>query len=335
MATPPLDRDKIVVSQSILYAYVNEIKGPQWYEHKTYRPTWIPPDGYEIIAKVGRGKYSTVFKSAYRREKFVAIKVLVPIDPNRYLREIKILRNLNGGPHIVKLLDLIRDPISDTFSFVFEWVEACDWKATYAKLPLSSVKIILQKLLKALLYAHSNGVMHRDIKPQNIAIDLATLKVRLLDWGLADFYFPRQKYSCHVATRLFKPPELLIEYPYYDFSMDIWSLGLTFACMLFGRPPIQCGENDEEQLECVAELVGGKTILEYAKSLHVEIDSKRATALLKRRGRGISTLTERFKGKFTAEAINLLERFLTVDHRKRISAAEALKHPFFSDIEAQ
>jgi casein kinase II subunit alpha len=335
MANPLLDRDKIVICQSPIYAYVNEIKGPQWYDHKTYRPTWVPPDGYEIITKVGRGKYSTVFKSAYRREKFVAIKLLVPIDPTRYLREIKILSNLKGGPHIVKLIDLVHDTVSDTFSFVFEWVEACDWRSTYAKLSLHFVRIIMYKLLKALLYAHSNGIMHRDIKPQNIAIDLSTLKVRLLDWGLADFYFPRQKYSCHVATRLFKPPELLIEYPYYDYSIDMWSLGLTFACMLFGRSPIQCGDSDEEQLECVAEFVGGKAIHEYATSLQVEIESSRATALLTRRGRGIAAYAEKYhRGKFPDEAIHLLERLLTVDHRKRITARDALKHPFFADLEA-
>jgi casein kinase II subunit alpha len=175
--------------------------------------------------------------------------------------------------------------------------------------------------------------MHRDIKPGNVAIDLATLKVRLLDWGLADFYFPRLKYSCHVATRLFKPPELLIGYPYYDFSIDMWSLGLTFACMLFGCSPIQYGDNDELQLECVAEVVGGKPILEYAKSLRVDIESSKATALLKRRGRGIAAYTEKFHpGKFPEEAINLLERFLTVDQGRRITAAEALRHPFFSDL---
>jgi casein kinase II subunit alpha len=315
MTSVLLDKDKIVIGQSSIYAYVNEIKGPQWYDHKTYRPTWTSPDGYEIVTKVGRGKYSTIFKSAYRRE-------------------IKILSNLKGGPYIVKLLDLVHDAVSDTFSFVSEWVEACDWRSTYSKLPLHSIKVIMYKLLKALLYAHSNGIMHRDIKPQNIAIDLSTLKVRLLDWGLADFYFPRQKYSCHVATRLFKPPELLIDYPYYDYSIDMWSLGLTFACMIFGRSPIQCGDNDEEQLECVAEFVGGKAIHEYATSLQVEIESSRATALLTRRGRGIAAYAEKYhRGKFPDEAIHLLERLLMVDHRRRITARDALKHPFFADLQ--
>jgi casein kinase II subunit alpha len=116
------------------------------------------------------------------------------------------LANLNNGPHIVKLLDLIQDPISGTFSFVFEWVEACDWKSTYAKLPLASTKIIMQKLLQALLYAHSNGVMHRDIKPQNIAIDVSTLKFACLTGALQISIFPAK--SILAILRLFSSNRL-------------------------------------------------------------------------------------------------------------------------------
>jgi casein kinase II subunit alpha len=196
------------------------------------------------------------------------------------------------------------------------------------------MKIIIFKVLKALLFANANGIMHRDIKPHNIAIDPQTWKVRLLDWGLADFYLPRQRYSSHVATRMFKPPELLIEYPYYDYSIDIWSLGVTFAIMLFGRTPVQCGENDEEQLLNVADFVGGKPIIEYAQSLNIELASATKTDLLRCRRKGIAEYVERTqKGrKVPKEAVELLEKMMTVDHRKRITAAEALKDPFFQGL---
>jgi casein kinase II subunit alpha len=139
-------RDKLVVSQSRIHAYVNELKGPSWYEHKTYHPIWRSPEHYSIVKKVGRGKSSTVYKAVYKRELFVAIKVLVPLDPKRYLREIKILQNLNGGPHIVKLLDLIHDTTSDTFSFVFEWVEFSDWRAIYDRLNFRQIRLAVHKV---------------------------------------------------------------------------------------------------------------------------------------------------------------------------------------------
>jgi casein kinase II subunit alpha len=257
--------------------------------------------------------------------------VLVPLDPKRYVREVKVLQNLSGGPHVIKLLNLIHETASDTFSFVFEWVEFTDWRAIYDRLNLREVKIVVQKVLRALHYAHSNGIMHRDIKPHNIAIDPATLKVRLLDWGLADFYMPRQKYSSHVATRMFKPPELLIEYPYYDYSIDIWSLGLTFAIMLFGKSPIKGGDDDAQQLLCVSEFVGGKAILEYAQSLGIQIESRKAAAMLGNGRKGIQTYIEKVEKGKCPDAVDLLERMMTVDHRKRITAAEALRHPFFRD----
>ena len=76
------------------------------------------------------------------------------------------------------------------------------------------------------------GIMHRDIKPLNILIDHPEKKIRIIDWGLAEFYFPGKEYNVRVASRYFKGPELLVDYIYYDYSLDIWSLGATFAGMV-------------------------------------------------------------------------------------------------------
>ena len=80
--------------------------------------------------------------------------------------------------------------------------------------------------------------MHRDVKPQNIMIDHEKRKLKLIDWGLAEFYFPGKDYNVlslkqvRVASRYFKGPELLLDYQYYDYSLDMWSLGATFAAMV-------------------------------------------------------------------------------------------------------
>ena len=76
------------------------------------------------------------------------------------------------------------------------------------------------------------GIMHRDVKPHNIIIDHNKRELRLIDWGLAEFYFPGQEYNVRVASRYFKGPELLTDNLLYDYSLDIWSLGCMFAGMV-------------------------------------------------------------------------------------------------------
>ena len=73
------------------------------------------------------------------------------------------------------------------------------------------------------------GIMHRDIKPHNVVIDHPKKKLRIIDWGLAEFYHPKQDLNVRVASRYFKPPELLCGYRYYDYALDIFSLGCMFA----------------------------------------------------------------------------------------------------------
>lgn len=75
--------------------------------------------------------------------------------------------------------------------------------------------------------------MHRDVKPHNIMIDHSKKELRLIDWGLAEYYFPGKDYNVRVASRYFKGPELLVDYQYYDYSLDIWSLGVMFAGMVY------------------------------------------------------------------------------------------------------
>ena len=94
------------------------------------------------------------------------------------------------------------------------------------------VRYYMYEVLRALDYSHSKGIMHRDIKPFNVMIDYEKKELRLIDWGLADFYFPEKDYNVRVASRFFKAPELLVDFQYYDYSVDMWSFGCMFSSIV-------------------------------------------------------------------------------------------------------
>merc|ERR1712087_1045155 len=104
-----------------------------------------------------------------------------------------------------------------------------NFKTLYPTFTDFDVRYYIFEILKALDYCHSCGIMHRDVKPHNVMIDHETKKLRLIDWGLAEFYHPKQQYNVRVASRYFKGPELLVNMRMYDYSLDMWSLGCMFA----------------------------------------------------------------------------------------------------------
>ena len=76
-----------------------------------------------------------------------------------------------------------------------------------------------------------------NFQPHNVMIDHQQRKLRLIDWGLAEFYHPGREYNVRVASRYFKGPELLVDLQDYDYSLDMWSLGCMFAGMIFRKEP--------------------------------------------------------------------------------------------------
>ncbi|KAL5647643.1 hypothetical protein ACJX0J_041998, partial [Zea mays] len=113
-------------------------------------------DGYEVLRRVGRGKYSEEFDGfrAGSDERCI-IKILNLVKKKKIKREIKILQNLYGRPNIVKLLDIVRDDESKTPSLIFEHVNNTDFKVLYpAEICLVGVKQIMLLIAMIMLTYH-------------------------------------------------------------------------------------------------------------------------------------------------------------------------------------
>lgn len=262
------------------------------------------------------------------------IKVLKPVKKKKIKREIKILQNLSGGPNVVALLDVVRDNQSKTPSLVFEFVNNTDFRTLYPRFVDYDVRYYIFELLKALDFCHSKGIMHRDVKPHNVMIDHENRKVcltidldiprtndcqlRLIDWGLAEFYHKGTEYNVRVASRYFKGPELLVDFQEYDYSLDMWSLGAMFASMIFRKEPFFHGISNADQLVKIAKVLGTEELFEYLDKYDIELDSQYDDILSRYPKKPWHSFVNAENQRFVSnEAIDFLDKLLKYDHAVR------------------
>nr|XP_020660145.1 casein kinase II subunit alpha-like [Pogona vitticeps] len=317
-----------VPSRARVYADVNTQRPREYWDYESHVVEWGNQDDYQLVRKLGRGKYSEVFEAInITNNEKVVVKILKPVKKKKIKREIKILENLRGGPNIISLLDIVKDPVSRTPALVFEHVNNTDFKQLYQTLSDFDIRFYMYEILKALDYCHSMGVMHRDVKPHNVMIDHEHRKLRLIDWGLAEFYHPGQEYNVRVASRYFKGPELLVDYQMYDYSLDMWSLGCMLASMIFRKEPFFHGHDNYDQLVRIAKVLGTEDLYDYIDKYNIELDPHRHSR--KRWERFVHSENQHL---VSTEALDFLDKLLRYDHQTRLTAREAMEHPYFYPI---
>jgi cyclin-dependent kinase 2 len=285
---------------------------------------------YQILEQLGSGAYSHVYKGRNTvTNEFVALKK-VKYDQQRGLsslavREISILKSLEHE-NVLQLKDIIGHCSSTSLYYVLEYLD-CDLHGyIYDVGDVYDIKNILRQILKGINHMHSKLVMHRDLKPQNILVNKATGVVKLADFGLSRDYLPPFKaYTEKVVTLCYRAPEILLGSEVYSCSVDMWSIGCIMA-ELFNLQPLFLADCEFGYLIKILSTLGTPTLASWpalAKMQHYSAEFPDWPPI------SLAQVVPRLKGD--PLGLDLLERLLTYDPLKRITARGALLHPWFLD----
>ena len=290
-------------------------------------------DNYIVESKIGRGRYSDVYEGLQKNtNEKVVIKILKPITKVKIKREICILYTLKKCPNIVKILDVIKENYSEIFCIICKSISGIELKNFYMGISPQDLKFYMYKIIECLEYSHRKKIMHRDIKLTNIAINKETKELNIYDWGLSDFYIKDYKYTLTIGSRYYKAPELFMEYKKYDCSIDMWSVGCLFGAMLFQINFLFQGNSNKDQLIVIAKQFGFNKINNFLEKY------KGSCFLAQKIIKKIKKYEEKSWDEFindknkyliSEDALDLLNKLLEIDPEKRISAKDALNHPFF------
>ena len=229
------EKEKYIISKYNRYASVNLS------QNIIFHKNFIEDNNkniteYECIETKARGGASVVYIGINNStgEK-VIIKKLKTTNIISLRREVNILKMCRGFPRIIRLLDFFGD--DDDYNYlVFPYYECLDTRTVFGTFSFIEMKIFMKNFLQTLEKLHSNGIIHRDIKPTNLLVK-SCKDFYLIDFGLSDFYIPYRKFNSKNGTINFKAPEQYFDIKCFDYGIDIWATGVMFAEIYFGKYP--------------------------------------------------------------------------------------------------
>lgn len=297
-------------------------------------------DKYIPIGPVGRGAYGDVcaFTNLETWEK-VAIKKIGNAFQNnmtarRTLREILLLRHTEHD-NIIPIRDIIVPGNIENFHDAYIANELMDTDlhqvVRSTKLDEYHCQFLLYQLLRGLKYIHSVNILHRDLKPSNLLINCSDCLLKICDFGLARTSSDDDFLTEYVVTRPYRAPELLLGSRMYTAAVDMWSVGCIFMEMITGQPlfPIRSRqEHPVNHLKLITELLGTPEESDLSFLQNADARQRIQSALL---GQERKPLLSKFP-QATAIACDLAEKMLQFNPTKRITAEEALAHPYLAAL---
>ncbi|KAJ2144910.1 Cell division control protein 7 [Coemansia sp. RSA 678] len=309
---------------------------------------------------------------ATRRARVVAIKkIYVTSSPARIANEISILSDLRGSRFIAPLVTAMRR--EDQVVVVLPYFRNDDFRRFYMDMPVCEMRWYMASLVGALAHAHERGIMHRDIKPSNFLYDVRRRHGVLVDFGLAERENDQEatrarralQMDASTATRLFRSfdargrpgvprkdtrpglranragtrgfraPEVLLKVARQTVAIDMWSVGVILLCLLTRRFPFFQSTDDTEALLEIAVLFGRlemeRAVAELGRTFLTNVPTVKDRAIR------FESLAKAYNAEGFADlppdVFDLLRKLLTLSPAARITAAEALQHPFIANRE--
>ena len=308
---------------------------------------------YRPIHAIDEGTYGKVFlaedrvtkeRVAIKQIKFDAVSANEGF-PLTALREVGTLLELSGHPNIVRAREMVVGSSLDKVYMVMDYMphNAKEW---LSKLPsgmsftAAEVKCLAHQLISGVAAAHAKWVMHRDLKPANILIG-AGGRLQLCDFGLArKFGLPLREATGTVVTLWYRAPEVLLGSRLYGPAIDVWAAGAIIAEFLT-REPLFPAQNEADALSFIFRLRGTPTDADWlnwrnlpnARALRAGERQYAQRPLRTALGFGAAAFGGGGSGAQCSDTgLALLGAMLTLDPARRITAAEALAHPWFSEM---